>query len=112
MKQAVANVEAELSKVGRKLNSRAGGPFAQTYKPELDTTEMLDARRANYYQNLIKVLRWMVELGCLDINYHVAVMSRYLAAPREGHLEQVFSIFSYLKQKPKYKLVLDSTKVT
>ena len=54
----------------------------------------------------------MVELGRLDINYHVAVMSRYLEAPREGHLEQVFSIFSYLKQKPKYKLVLDSTKVT
>ena len=99
MKQAVANVETELNKVGKKLNSRVSGPLVQSYKPELDTSELLDAKSANYYQNLIRVLRWVVELGWIDINYHVAVMSRYLAAPREGHLEQVFCIFSYLKHR-------------
>ena len=91
--EAVKNVEAELAKVGRKLNSRAHGPLAIGYKPELDVSSMLDPKHANYYQNLIGVLRWAVELGRIDIHYHVAIMSRYLAAPREGHLEQVFCIF-------------------
>ena len=50
MKQAVANVETELNKAGKKLNSRVSGPLAQSYKPELDTSELLDAKSANYYQ--------------------------------------------------------------
>ena len=70
---------------------------------------MLDPKRASYYQNLIGVLRWAVELGRIDIHYHVAIMSRYLAAPREGHLEQGFCIFSYLKKHPTYRLVMDSS---
>ena len=52
-----------------------------------------------------------MELGRIDIHYHVAIMSRYLAAPREGHLEQVFCIFAYLKKHPTYKIVMDSTPV-
>ena len=102
-------MEEELAKVGNKLNSRAKGPLAMGYKPELDVSPALDPRRANYYQNLNKVLRWSVELGRIDIHYHVAIMSRYLAAPREGHLEQVFSIFAYLKKNPTYRLVMNSS---
>ena len=73
--EAVKNMEAELAKMGRKLNSRAHGPLANSYKPELDVSSMLDPKRANYYQNLIGVLRWAVELGRIDIHYHVAIMS-------------------------------------
>ena len=87
------------------------GPLASGYKPELDVSKPLDAKRTNYYQNLIGVLRWAVELGRIDIDYHVAIMSRYLSAPREGHLEQVFCIFAYLKRQPPYKLVMDSNQV-
>ena len=47
----------------------------------------------------------------MDIHYYVAIMSRYFASPREGHLEQVFCIFAYLKRNPVYKIVLDSTPV-
>ena len=109
--QAVKNVELELEKVGQKLNSKVLGPLAQGYKPELDTTDLLDPKRANYYQNLIGVLRWAVELGRIDIHFHVAIMSKYLAAPRKGHLEQVFCIFAYLKRNPQYKIVMDSSKI-
>ena len=49
MKQAVKNVELELEKVGRKLNSRTEDPLAQGYKPELDMTDQLDPKCANYY---------------------------------------------------------------
>jgi len=59
---------------------------------------LLDADRANYYQNLIGILRWAVELGRIDIHVAVAMLSRYLVQPRQGHLEQVFHIFAYLKK--------------
>ena len=36
-------------------------------------------------------------------------MSSYLASPRIGHLQQIYHIFGYLKQKPKRKLDFDPT---
>ena len=39
-------------------------------------------------------------------------MSRFLAAPREGHLEQVFHIFAFLKQHGRSNLVFDDSRPT
>jgi hypothetical protein len=36
--------------------------------------------------------------GRIDILVDVAMMSRFLAAPRSGHLEELFHIFAYLKK--------------
>jgi hypothetical protein len=36
----------------------------------------------------------MVELGRIDIVVAVAMLSRFLANPREGHLEEAFYIFA------------------
>jgi hypothetical protein len=52
----------------------------------------------NYYQGLIGVLRWITELGRIDILIAVAMLSRHSVAQRRGHLEQVFHIFAYLKR--------------
>jgi len=38
------------------------------------------------------MLRWAVEIGRVDIQIDVAIMSQYLAAPRTGHLEAVYDI--------------------
>ena len=35
-------------------------------------------------------------------------MSKYVALPREGHLEQVLHIVGYLKQHPKLRILFDS----
>jgi hypothetical protein len=51
----------------------------------------------NYYQGLIGIIRWMCELGSVDILVDMSKLSRYLAAPHEGHLEQVFHIYAYPK---------------
>jgi hypothetical protein len=79
------------------------------YRPELDTTPELDAKRHNYYQGLIGVLRWMCELGRIDILIDVAMLSRFLAAPREGHLQQAFHIFGYLKHHSRSTMAFDDT---
>jgi len=72
-------------------------------------TRELDAKRATYYQGLIGVLRWIVELGRIDIHTPVALMSHYLACPRIGHLDQVTHLFAHLKKCNKSSLVFDKT---
>jgi hypothetical protein len=87
VKRAIADVERELSEVGEQLITRATTPTSQDYRPELDVSDELDAKRTTYYQGLIGILRWMCELGRIDILVPVSMLSRYLANPRQGHLE-------------------------
>jgi hypothetical protein len=60
-----------------------------------------------YYQELIGVLRWSIELGRIDIATEVSMLSTHLAMPREGYLQQAYNIFAYLKTKPKKTLAFD-----
>jgi hypothetical protein len=98
----VRNVEEYLAAKhfnGRKLAKRASCTFEPGYAPELDTTPELDAELHQYYQSQIGVLRWMVESGRVDMNTEVSLLTSQMAMPREGHLEAVFRMFAYLKQK-------------
>jgi hypothetical protein len=104
VRNAVNNVKAKMAEDGFRYNKKLSDvryspqqPFsAIKYRPELDTTLECDDAQANYYQNLIGVLRWIVELGRVDIQHEVAVLSQYLANPRVGHLSQALHIFKFL----------------
>ena len=91
---AVKNVEQHLEGRKLKLVTRAETPICTSYyRPEIDISPELNATDAAYYQSLIGILRWMVELGRVDIMcMEVSMMSSSLALPREGHLNQVFHI--------------------
>jgi len=110
VEEAIRNVELELSLSERKLSMKASTPLTAGYRPELDISPLLDDAQANYYQNLIGILRWAVELGRIDIHVDVALLSSYLAQPRQGHLEQVFHVFAYLKKHARSTMVFDDTK--
>ena len=56
-------------------------PLPSNYHPELDITPLLPDDEVNLYQSYVSILRWIVELGCLDIYVHVAFMSAYLSNP-------------------------------
>jgi hypothetical protein len=107
VKRAVADVETELGYIGQGLRTKVTTPLSSTYRAELDGSPELDAKRGNYFQGLIGVLRWTVELGRIDIMVAVSMLSRYLASPREGHLEEAFHIFAYLKAHNRSSVVLD-----
>lgn len=53
------------------------------------------------------MLRWACEIGQVDILLEVALLSAYLASPREGHLNAVFHIFGYLKHHPSRRIAFD-----
>ena len=78
---------------------------------ELDVSPKLDAKLAPYYQSLIGILRWIVELGRVDICVEVSMMSSHLALPRVGHLDEVLRIFAYLKCHSNAEMVFDPTEV-
>jgi len=109
LKRALADVELELEKAGKYLNPKAVTTLPVKYHPELDVTPELDPERASYYMSLIGILRWGVELGRVDILHAVAMMSSFMASPREGHLDNVLHIFSYLKKHPQSVMVFDDS---
>ena len=70
-------------------------------------TDECDAEHVQRYQQIIGILRWAVELGRVDIQVEVAIMSQYQASPRQGHLEALYLIFHFLWKNPKKRLVMD-----
>jgi len=104
---AVKNVKGYLAERGQKLPAKAETPIQTSYQPELDVSEELGSNEAAYYQSLIGVLRWMVELGHVDICLEVSLLSSHLALPRCGHLQQLYHMFGYLKKHHNSELVFD-----
>ncbi len=54
-------------------------------------------------------MRWMVELGRVDIATKISLLSSHLAYPHAGHLEVALHVMGYLKQKHNMRLVFDPT---
>ena len=107
VQEAVRNVEKYLLSKGMKLSNKRSTPIVSNYRPELDASTELDEIGSTYYQSLIGILRWIVEMGRVDIGCEVSMLSSHIAMPREGHLQQVFHIFSYLKSHHNARLVFD-----
>ena len=104
---AVSNVGKYFAKKGEKLLSSAKAPLSSSYRPETDISEELKGAEASYYQSLIGILRWIVELGRVDICCEFSLMSSCLALPRRGHLDALFHIFTYLKSHHNSEMVYD-----
>ena len=89
VQEAVSNVEKFLQDLdGSMLSMKINAPLSNGYRPELDSSYKLDGADGAYDQSLIGILRWMLELGRIDICCEVSLMSSHLALPREGHLSQ------------------------
>ena len=80
-----------------------------SYRCKLDVTLEMDEKYFAYFQSLIGVLRWIVELGRVDIFLECSLFSSHLALPRECHLEQLLRVFAYLRNHHNAELVYDPT---
>ena len=109
VREAVKNLEEWMSSNGYHFSKKAETPMSSSYRPELDITAELDAEKANYYQSVIGVLRWIIETGRLDITTEVSMLAAHMAAPREGHLKAALQVFAYLKKKHNARLIYDPT---
>ena len=58
-----------------KMPKKADTPLTTTYRPELDVSREPNVADAAYYQSLIGILRWIVELGRVDVCLEVSMIS-------------------------------------
>jgi hypothetical protein len=58
----------------------------------------LDAEGMNKFQSMIGSLQWAVSLGRFDVQTATMTMSWFSAAPRQGHLDQLKWMYSYLRK--------------
>ena len=74
VQEAVANVDRYLASnhIGKTLKRKVKSTWPTGYEPELDTSKELDTREASFYQHLIGVLHWIVELGRVDVIMEVS----------------------------------------
>ena len=73
-------------------------PLVKGDHPELDTSDLLEIDDIKIYQSLIGALQWTVQIGRFDVGTAVMTMSRFRAAPRQGHLDRVKRINGYLSK--------------
>ena len=91
----------------KKFPQSGSGPWPNGFVSELDESPELDPERANYYQSLVGILNWMVELGRVDIITETSVLASHMALPREGHLDAALHVFGYLSRKTNARMVFD-----
>ena len=67
IKYDVNNVEEQLNNKGKRLPGKAVTPIAQWYHPELGATNEIDQDNITTFQELIRILRWAIKIGRVDI---------------------------------------------
>eukprot|EP00957_Ditylum_brightwellii_P095705 7292199-Ditylum_brightwellii.AAC.1 len=85
-------------------------PMRALYRSELDITPVLLPFCSTYYQLMIEMLMWMIELGRIDIRLEVSLMSSHLAMPRTDHMSEVVRIFMHLRKHHNIELMFDPRK--
>jgi hypothetical protein len=83
--------------------------MSEGYHPEVDDSPLSTEDDSAIYRSIISCCIWIIILGRCDIAYTTSAMSRFNMLPREGHLEGVKRILSYLKTFPKGGVIIDSS---
>ena len=89
------------------MPNKAENPFKKGYDTKLDSSRELDPDAASYYLNIMNVLRWMIELGRIDIITKVSLLSSHVALPTEGHFNELIHVVAHVGQRYYSRLVYD-----
>ena len=89
---------ANYERIYGELPKQASSPLTQNDHPELDASDLLDIENIKIYQSLVGALQWVIQIGRWDVCTAVMTLSRFRAAPRQGHLERVKRVHGYLRK--------------
>jgi len=102
--EAICKVE---EKVGTLRKCKTPLPIDDCH-PELDDSPLPSESDHRFFQALIGMGMWLVVLGRFDLTFAMCSLSRFGACPRKGHLTLAIRMFSYLKQFPDRRILIDS----
>ncbi len=74
-------------------------PMEKGDAPEFDDTPLCGPDGIQKYQSLLGAVQWTISLCRLDVCQAVMSLSRFRAAPREGHLERLKRLIGFLKKR-------------
>ena len=112
LKESLRIVKDILRESGMRVQGKGSQPYSSlSYRPELDVTPFCDPDQHNLFQALIGMLRWLIELGRIDVLLEATQLSSYLASPRIGHLMQALHIFHYLDMHNSSWMPMDPNKI-
>ena len=77
----MTNAEEYLTSIEKLLSKHCSPPVPTNYGPELNASEELSEQDTGYYQSLIGVLRWIVELGQVDIYLEISMLASCIILP-------------------------------
>ena len=89
-------IEGFITIFGRRLKHNVSSPLEKGDHPELDNSDYLDIDGISIYQSMIGSLQWAVSLGRIDIQTSIMTMYAFRSVPREGHLDGIKRIYSYV----------------
>ena len=87
VKAVVTNVEEDLARSGKRLPSKCVTPLSINYALCLEDYPELTADGMRQNQELIRQIRWAVDIGRLDILLETLMLLIYLAMPQVGHIK-------------------------
>ena len=76
---------------------------------EDDESPELPPKLASYYQHLIGILHWIMELGRVDLVTEVSLLASQMAMLRRGHLDAALHVIAHLKSRLNAQMVFDPT---
>ena len=111
VQEAVRNVEDYIDRnlEGRKLKRSPTYSWPTNYTAKDDESPELPPTLASYYQHLIGILHWIVELGRVDLVTEVSLLASQMAMPRQGHLDAALRVVAHLKSRSNARMVFDPT---
>ena len=110
MRAATDNVESYLKKKRLSFPKSCDFPLLTSHMPELDDTPELSVEDVPHFQSLVGVLRWIVELGRVDICLEASMVAICVSFPCGGHLEMIYRTFDHLKRHHNEEMGFDPSK--
>ena len=90
-----------------RLPKKAENSFKIVYDLEFVISPELEPDAVSYFQTVLGNLRWMIELGRIDIITKVLLFSLHVALPREGHLDAAVHDIAHVGQRYNSRLMYD-----
>ena len=67
VKSTISNLEIKLDKIHYSMPKKVEIPLSSGYESKIDSSRELNPRQITFYQGLIGTIRWIYELGRIDI---------------------------------------------
>jgi hypothetical protein len=84
-------------------------PMSEGYHPEEDDSPLCTEDDSAKHRSIFGCCIWIIVLNRFDVVYATSAMSRFNMLPRDGHVEAVKRILSYLKTFPKGRVIIDTS---